>query len=62
MPAQYEAIRDALVRQGRPYGTAQRIAAATYNSQHPDAPMSPAHPEGLKKRIEREETVRQLGQ
>lgn len=40
MPAQYEAIRDSLVKQGKDYDEAQRIAAATYNKRHPGKPMS----------------------
>lgn len=49
MPKQYEDIRDSYVKRGTDYDEAQRIAAATYNKQHPNAPMSPAHPEGMKR-------------
>ncbi len=31
MPKRYEAIRDSLVKSGKGYDEAQRIAAATYN-------------------------------
>lgn len=31
MPAQYVAIRDSLVKQGKPYDKAQEIAARTYH-------------------------------
>ncbi len=41
MPAQYVAIRDSLVKQGKSYDEAQRIAAATYNKNHPGKPMHP---------------------
>jgi hypothetical protein len=44
MPRQYERIRDSLAAKGEDMKTAKRIAAATYNKQHPGAPMSPAHP------------------
>lgn len=33
MPKKYEAIRDSLVKQGKPLAEAKSIAAATYNSQ-----------------------------
>ena len=46
MPAQYTAIRDAYVKREMDYDKAQSIAAATFNKQHPKAPMSGAHPEG----------------
>ena len=41
MPAEYEHIRDSYVKAGKPYDEAQAIAAATYNSRHPDAPLKP---------------------
>ncbi len=49
MPAQYEAIRNKLAKgatSGPAYDAAQSSAAAIYNSQHGDRPMSAAHPEG----------------
>ena len=39
MPAEYEAIRDSLVRQGVKYDKAQSIAAATYNKRHRGHPL-----------------------
>lgn len=56
MPAQYEAIRDKLAKgatSGPAYDQAQSSAAAIYNSQHPDAPMSSAHPEGAPRKSKR---------
>lgn len=41
MPAQYEAIRDRLIRQGVPMAEAKRRAAKIYNSQHPNNPVGP---------------------
>ena len=35
MPAQYEAIRDRLLSQGKSRKEAERIAAATFNSRRP---------------------------
>lgn len=46
MPRQYEHIRDRYVAKGMDYDKAQSIAAATYNTQHPKAPMTRAHPDG----------------
>ena len=43
MPREYEAIRDALRKHGKPMDTAQRIAAATYNKRHPGNPMGSGH-------------------
>ena len=43
MPAEYEAIRDALIKAGKPIGEAKQIAAATYNKNHPGQPMSNQH-------------------
>lgn len=40
MPAQYEAIRDRLAARGTSYDEAQRIAAATYNRDHPKTPVT----------------------
>jgi hypothetical protein len=34
MPAEYEAMRDALMKKGKKKKEAQRIAAATYNKRH----------------------------
>ena len=48
MPAQYEAIRDHLMQQGKSKKEAQRIAAATYNKRHPGHPMS-----GLKEHLKK---------
>lgn len=53
MPKQYEDIRDSYVKRGTNYDEAQRIAAATYNKQHPSDPMSPAHPEGMHTSVKR---------
>jgi hypothetical protein len=41
MPAQYEAIRDDLIKRGKGEKEAKRIAAATYNARHPGHPMRP---------------------
>lgn len=41
MPAQYEAIRDSLIKRGKSAKEAKRIAAATYNARHPGHPMKP---------------------
>lgn len=41
MPKQYERIRDSLIRRGKGTKEAKRIAAATYNKQHPGHPMRP---------------------
>lgn len=46
MPKQYEAIRDSLEASGKPAKTAKRIAAATYNSRHPNGPFVTGHSEG----------------
>ena len=40
MPDQYEAIRNSLIRRGYSEEEAKRIAAATYNRDHPDDPVS----------------------
>lgn len=49
MPKQYEAIRDSLKKGGKSDKEAKRIAAATYNKQHPGHPMH-GHRKGRKKR------------
>ncbi len=41
MPRQYEAIRDNLMKHGKGEKESKRIAAATYNKQHPGHPMHP---------------------
>ena len=43
MPAKYEAIKRSELKSGKPIKTAERIAAATYNSQRPAGatPMGP---------------------
>lgn len=41
MPKQYEAIRDSLISRGMDEKAAKSEAAATYNKQHPGAPMGP---------------------
>lgn len=43
MPKQYEKIRDSLLKRGKSEKEAKRIAAATYNKQHPGHPMHPDH-------------------
>jgi hypothetical protein len=45
MPAKYEAIRDALIKSGKPVQTAKRIAAATYNKERKpgQAPVTGKH-------------------
>jgi hypothetical protein len=48
MPKEYEAIRDNLVKEGKDYDEAQRIAAATYNKRHPDHPMTGKHDQAKK--------------
>jgi hypothetical protein len=48
MPKQYEKIRDYEVKKGVPYDEAQSIAAATYNKQHPDHPVTGKHNKGHK--------------
>ena len=40
MPKEYEDIRDSYVKAGKPYDEAQAIAAATYNSRHPNSPVT----------------------
>jgi hypothetical protein len=50
MPAQYEAIRDSLVKRGKDYDEAQRIAAATYNKHHKKHPMGP-HSDEVRKKV-----------
>jgi hypothetical protein len=49
MPRQYEEIRDKLIASGKPEKEAKRIAAATYNKQHPDRPMRPDKPRTKKR-------------
>lgn len=39
MPAQYEAIRDSLIKKGKSRKESQRIAAATYNKTHKKNPV-----------------------
>jgi hypothetical protein len=41
MPAQYERIRDSYLKRGKSEKEAKRLAAMTYNSQHPGNPMIP---------------------
>lgn len=53
MPAQYERIRDSYVARGKSYDEAQRIAAATYNKQHPTNPVGP-HSDGRSAQRERQ--------
>jgi hypothetical protein len=68
MPAQYEKIRDREVARGMPYDTAQSIAAATYNTQHPDAPVT-GHAEAphaavhqhLRQQMRRHALLKQMG-
>ena len=43
MPAQYEAIRDALIASGKPTKEAKAIAAATWNKRHPSNPNPWTH-------------------
>lgn len=52
MPKMYEAIKRRLISEGKSEDSAQSSAAAIYNSKHPSAPMSGAHPnpEAEKKR------------
>jgi hypothetical protein len=40
MPPQYEAIRDKLVKEGKPLKEAKTTAAKIYNSKHPEAPVT----------------------
>lgn len=40
MPAQYERMRDAFIRQGMRSKAAKAKAARIYNSQHPSAPVT----------------------
>ena len=44
MPAQYEAIRDSLLKSGKGLQEAKRIAAATYNKTHKKNPVTRATP------------------
>lgn len=44
MPAQYEAIRDSLLKKGTDLKEAKRIAAATYNKTHKKNPVTRATP------------------
>lgn len=41
MPKQYERIKESLLKRGYGSKEAKRIAAATYNKQHPGHPMRP---------------------
>lgn len=41
MPKQYDAIKLALLGEGKDLKTAERIASATYNKHHPDDPVGP---------------------
>ncbi len=43
MPKQYEEIKKSELARGASLKTAKRIAAATYNKQHPGHPMHPDH-------------------
>ena len=43
MPAQYEAMRDAFIRQGLGEMAAKKKAARIYNSKHPGAPVTRSH-------------------
>lgn len=60
MPKQYEAIRNKFAAKGMDYDEAQKHAAMIYNSQHPSMPMSPAHPEGMKKKAKRHALISQM--
>lgn len=39
MPREYEHIRDSYLKRGKSEKEAKRLAAMTYNSQHPGHPM-----------------------
>lgn len=45
MPERYLAIKESLLKQGKPEKEAKRIAAATYNKTRPagDPPLSPEY-------------------
>ena len=43
MPAQYEAIRDKFVSQGKSLKYAKKHAAMIYNSKHPSDPVGPGY-------------------
>lgn len=59
MPAQYEHIRDSEVARGKSYDEAQRIAAATYNKQHPRAPVT-GHTDDQRAHARRAAILRQM--
>jgi len=40
MPLEYERIKEALIRRGKPMKKAKSIAAAKYNQRHPDKPVT----------------------
>lgn len=40
MPPEYEAIRDSLVKQGKPLKAAKSEAAAIYNTKHKSNPVT----------------------
>jgi hypothetical protein len=68
MPAQYEHIRDSEVARGKSYDEAQSIAAATFNKQHPDTPVTgksepPAHAvhQHLRQKMRRHALLKQMG-
>lgn len=50
MPKEYERIRDSYVRRGTPLKKAKKLAAMTYNSQHPGHPMHPHRKSRMPKR------------
>ncbi len=41
MPAEYLAIKESLLKRGKPMRKAKRQAAATYNSRHHENPVGP---------------------
>lgn len=41
MPKQYEDIKASYLKRGKSLKEAKRLAAMTYNSRHPGAPMHP---------------------
>jgi len=43
MPAEYEAIRDSMLKKGKSLKVAKTSAAKIYNSRHPDNPNPWAH-------------------
>lgn len=61
MPAQYEHIRDSEIARGVSYDEAQRIAAATYNKQHPGHPMNGRGEGAARATMRREAILKQMG-